>query len=59
MEEFTAQGNTNFKPVFNVKKWITLETLDQFADPDFDPLTLFDGSSDSSDAPAPKPRRRL
>jgi len=59
MEEFTAQGNTNFKPVFDVKKWIDHETLDKFADPDFDPLSLFAGGDDSSDAPAPKPRRRL
>lgn len=60
MEEFTAQGNNNFKPVFDVKKWITPEQLNKMADPDFDPLSLV-GQSDgeAEEAPAPKTRRRL
>jgi len=60
MEEFTAQDNTNFKPVFDVVKWITPEELNKMADPDFDPLSLVKGgASDADDEPAPKPRRRL
>ena len=60
MEEFTAQGNTNFKPVFDVVKWITPEELNQMADPDFDPLSLIgDAGDDAEDKAAPKPRRRL
>lgn len=58
MEEFEAQGNNNFKPVFDVKVWITPEQLNQMAEPDFDPLSLVDGTPDATDEP-PKPRRRL
>ena len=59
VEEFTAQDNTNSKPVFDVQVWITPEQLDQMADPDFDPLTFVDGALDDKPADAPKPRRRL
>jgi hypothetical protein len=61
MEEFTAQDNTNFKPVFDVVKWITPEELNQMADPDFDPLSLVNGASGSAtkDDEPPAPRRRL
>ena len=60
MEEFTAQDNTNFKPVFDVVQWITPDQLNQMADPDFDPLSLVgDAVDDDEPKAAPKPRRRL
>lgn len=58
MEEFTAQGNTNYKPVFDVVKWITPEELNQMADPEFDVMSLVDGSSGNVADEPPAPRRR-
>ena len=65
IDEFTSTApdgstNTNFKPVFDVVKWITPEELNQMADPDFDPLSLVgDADSDAKADEPPKPRRRL
>lgn len=60
MEEFTAQGNTNYKPVFDVVEWITPEDLSKMADPDFDPMSYVDEPEEPvKPKTAPSPRRRL
>lgn len=57
-EEFTAQDNTNMKPVFDVVQWITPDDLNKLADPDFDPMSLVSGDGDAPKAAAPAPSRR-
>lgn len=61
-EEFTAQGNSNMKPVFTVTKWLTVEQLTQLGDPEFDPMKLLEDDDEDEDEPkaaAPRSRRRL
>ena len=61
MSEFTAKDNTNFKPDFDIIKWIDTETVEALADPELDPMSLLAETEtevpEEEEAPAPKRRR--
>ena len=61
MEEFTAQGQTNFKPTFNIVEWADTEQVQALSDPDVDPMSLLGETEvkEEEETPAPKKRRRL
>lgn len=64
IEEFTAQGYKNFKPVFAIEGWLDDEQMEQLAqDPDVDVSELLDlepSEDEPEEAPAPTkaPARR-
>lgn len=55
MSEFTAQGNKNFKPDFDVVAWLDNDDIQKLSNPDFDPMSLLNGNQE--EAPRPKARR--
>ena len=63
MEEFESNGFKNFKPVFEVDRWLTLDQVSALSGEGVDPQAALDDMDDAEapaeEAPKPKPRRRL
>lgn len=56
MEEFTSNGYTNFKPKLVEVGWITTQQMQEWADPDFDPMTWVEEQGSPKEV-APRARR--
>lgn len=57
-EEFTANDYKNYKPVFEVIKWLSSEEVESLADPDVDPMSLLDEEDEPQKEVKPEPRKR-
>lgn len=57
MEEFTSNGYTNFKPKLIERAWITTEQMQEWADPEFDPMTWLE--DDTPKGVSPRKRGKL
>lgn len=57
MEEFTSNGHTNFKPMLVERGWLTTDQINDWTDPDFDPMTWIEDEPASPKKVEPRKRR--
>lgn len=61
MEQFESQGFKNYKPVFEVIAWLSMDEVKKLSDPDAEPMEVFNAlmsEGAQEEAPAPTPKRR-